>query len=367
MQAQRTTTVDLVLVQGAVIFGSVLLADGTAAERVTVRAQPDDRPRFEDGPFASHRDDVLSTMVSVEDDGSFVLRGIAPGNVTLVADSRDAGKARTVVQVRTGERVQVDLELSGRLRITGRVLHEDGRPFVGATVWASGLSEAQTDEEGRFTLDRCEDQPYTVYVNERRGTLTCAQKKSAVPGGEEIVLVVPDSKLASAYLKGTVRTYDGSSLRGAEVFCSVEGSVGAVRAKTGFFGGFKVGPVPPGEIKISVLADGYPWTRFPAATTSPGETVSLGDLKLKNPGHVKMSFRAWKGTQENLALQVRDQDDEPVFTRHLSADPERRDAVNPGSHTAVVIRDGESVVTVPFDVVAGQESEIEIPIPRGDE
>ncbi len=122
-----------------------------------------------------------------------------------------------------------------------------------------GLVTKFTDRDGRFVLKNCEDKEYRVEITEKNQNLASANQVVR-PSDKEVEIVVRQENRPTASAKGQVVDADGRSVRSAKVrLLSVDGR-GRVRAKSGFFGGFRAGPAPPGEYRVSVEADGGPLT-----------------------------------------------------------------------------------------------------------
>ena len=90
-------------------------------------------------------------------DGKVTFDHLPDGQVFLesaVEGYLDSGVSggSTSVQVKDGGVTSVNLRLSRRTSIEGRVLDEDGRPMPGVTVQANFV-EAQSDAEGRFRIE----------------------------------------------------------------------------------------------------------------------------------------------------------------------------------------------------------------------
>jgi len=84
-----------------------------------------------------------------EADGNFVLRGMAPGNYTLFAESGEAAGRLSGVILAAGEaRTGLDIELNRSGAIAGVVLEANGKPVAGVAVVAH---ERNTSDRGGTT------------------------------------------------------------------------------------------------------------------------------------------------------------------------------------------------------------------------
>lgn len=142
--------VELRLVAGGVLEGTVLDADGVGAVGAMVGVRR-----------AVERSTRSSPPATVTDGaGRFRLGGLAPGPAFLVAQTADGRTVRREIEIEPGVRT-VEIELPGNLRLAGVVVAEDGRPLVGLAVGPIGETRdgppslgptASTDAQGRFEL-----------------------------------------------------------------------------------------------------------------------------------------------------------------------------------------------------------------------
>lgn len=107
--------------------------------------------------------DEMKTVDVRGADGKFALRSLAGGLYELSVEAKD-GEGRRRVEVRSGESARgVDIALSPRAHVFGRVVGGDGEPVVEATVQIARANDpgerigfeppaAVTDEQGRFDI-----------------------------------------------------------------------------------------------------------------------------------------------------------------------------------------------------------------------
>jgi hypothetical protein len=135
------------------------------------------------------------------------------------------------------------------------------------------------------------------------------------------------------------------------------------RAKSGFFGGVKVGPLPPGAYKLYVDADDYVRVTFGPFSVAAGETVDAGELRLPPPGFVKVAFSAEPDkSADGLALRLANSEGEVQWTVRLGTEPQYRCLAPPGRHRLHLIHDNVIVVTRDFEVRAGEETMVKMPL-----
>ena len=132
-----------------------------------------------------------------KEDGSFVVRGVRPGQHELQVTGRGFAKHVSLIEVVTQAAV-ANVVLTPERAITGRVVDQQGRPVAsiliravvqstGASIDATDLSRNTTDHSGRFHLGSLPDQIVTLQLI-RKGALLHRQDVQA--GLDDCVIVV---------------------------------------------------------------------------------------------------------------------------------------------------------------------------------
>ena len=134
------------------------------------------------------------------DDGVAHFKHLPDGTYTVVAGGMNLmglgakgwGTVRVEdVRVATGEvGFQVQIELPAAGRIDGVVTDPEGKPVIGAAVWAadrtgtwiSVLSEVATDSAGRFALENLEEGSWTVAIRDPNWALSLRDGLAVRPG-----------------------------------------------------------------------------------------------------------------------------------------------------------------------------------------
>ena len=147
------------------------------------------------------------------------------------------------------EKTLADVQLSRGVLVTGRVVDEDEKPVVGASLYSQSEEQLTTDKDGKFQMR----------VAPGRGYLSISSETHVHPGdgGGGRQLNVPkdqetfdlgDIKMVrGGFIEGTARAEDGSIPKGARL--SYERGWGA-NGTVDDEGKFKIGPLRPGAVSL---------------------------------------------------------------------------------------------------------------------
>ncbi len=159
---------------------------------------------------------------AVAADGSFVVEGVGPGPITIVAEAQDHVGGWLVADVGPGQLARVppiDLQPAARLR--GRVVAADGRPVPRALVradsggsnWPRGTPmEAQADDDGAFELHGVSQNAKHVTAS-APGHATAELELTADANAAPVEIRLG----AAARITGRVVTDDGRGIGGVHV------------------------------------------------------------------------------------------------------------------------------------------------------
>lgn len=174
--AGEEATLDLEIPRGITLSGRVLL-DGRplSGAQVTVA-------RIENGRALDSRQETT------RHDGTFELKGVEPGRVTLAVLAQGIGQSRAL-DLAADQEVTIEI-LTGQ--VNGHVLSADGQPVEGAIVSLRGEDtdlavsfqgfQARTDERGAFEIPRVAAGSYRVTVS-RPGSAPVEQRITVTPEG----------------------------------------------------------------------------------------------------------------------------------------------------------------------------------------
>lgn len=354
-----------VLEPEAALAGSVVDTDGAPVEGAVITVA-------ESGtPARWPRDGDAPPSTSSDAEGSFTVRGLAPGDlVNLHAEHPDY--VANDVQATAGDGAEVAIVLAPASRLEGRIVDADGAPVAGAAVLATvdhaAVSRGGAAFAGRRTLGsaRSDDDGHFVV----RGVEPCRMRLQALaPGFLPVATdvevtegeVLADLELVldrGAAVEGTVRDADGLPVAGAQVAAVVDSGDLASRLQT---------PVAvadaDGRYRLTGLAPG----RWTLRAEHPDHVRAEARLEVR-PGDNTLDLRLGRGVE--VAGQALDAAGEPVAGARVSlvAESEARAfdpaatggsggfrfrAVPPGTYHLVGERTGHAAALSPAFEVAG--------------
>lgn len=291
-----TAKLDVSLVPGAVVTGTVLDGDGAVL--------PD--------ALLLHGDvmTLRASLAIADARGVYRLEHLPAGELTLVASHEEWGKVTGKLTVAAGDTQRWDVRMPARAAITGIVFDVDGQPAVGTDVCAYGPGDGvftKADAAGRFKLSPL--QPGKAYgvraeVRLRGGGIVIAQRAD-VPTGAEIELRPAGRDVPTARLKGRVLKHDGTPPTGFNLGVDpVDGSPGVLVALAED-GSFELGPWPPCRVRLSVnQSDSHrPLADFGVHELRERTTVDTGVLAL--PAFGSARIRVTGAEEKSMAMLFR--------------------------------------------------------------
>jgi Carboxypeptidase regulatory-like domain len=270
-----------VLVHGAAIDGvEIVMPDGGVATGVALDDQR--RPVPFTVVIARHRGRVQQTMADAT--GSFELRGLVRGPLSLHAESPSAMSALVRVDLTDSGEADLELVLDIAGAIAGMVVDENGAGLAGIAVTAypdyervpAGFGhplrtvDAVTDEDGRFVVRGVPDAPYRLYAQR----CTTCQRMSLSPstparaGDQDVRIALP----RDGELVGRVAVDRGAPPRNVGV------SLGGRPATLDPDGRFRIAGVPPGSYRLAVHSLDFPALYRDQVEIRSGATTDLGTL-----------------------------------------------------------------------------------------
>ncbi len=349
VQAGVEVEVDIELEPGASLAGRVTDASGSPIERARVEVAVVEDPL---------RTNPVNTHTWTDARGDFVIEGLAAGPTPVAISARGRQSYRESVELALGETIEIDVELRGTVTLRGRVVFEDGNPMTNGIVIVAGVWE-KLDREGRFSVENVEERDYSLSVREREQRFDCF-RADVRPSEEEITIVVPEENRATAFVAGKILDADGSAVWKAEVLCLKKDPWHESSVRSGFFGGFRVGPLPPGDYRVAAKtsAGARTWlTR--TIRVEAGESVDVGEFKLAAGGALRTEF-APGARQEGLWLLVLDSDDLPVVADHVTAERSRTDPVVAGRYRVTLRRGGKVAFEQSVEIEADAETVLRV-------
>jgi hypothetical protein len=358
--AGRTTELPIRLQRGASLSGTARDEAGKTLAKVEIRI----------GGW----DDLGSRRVGTGADGSYRVDALASGTLSLFAERDGFGKVRTQLALAPGEHGRWDPVLSAGLQQRGRVLDADGKPVKGVMVegqleqgsarddhwWA----HENTDDDGRFVLTNCKDGKPIRLTFRRKSTFPELVKSGVLPSATELVVQLPAE--AWVHIEGRVLGPDGEVLPHVRVSPSKQDSFSGTPAESADprTGAFRYGPYPPGTYSLRLAADGHPPIRVPARELAPNETWSLGELRFVRGGTL-VAYPVAAGPMPKLTLRVDDASGE--WRENLQESPNgwRSGPLSPGRHTLLVAGEGIASRSIPFEIRAGAETKLDVPVVAG--
>jgi protocatechuate 3,4-dioxygenase beta subunit len=215
-----------------------------------------------------------------DDEGAYVLDGLAAGTYTVEARAKGLAPARREeVRVVAGETTEVPtLVLREGLTLRGRVvMSDDEMPVEDARVEIVGedgvagyiavaLGSASTDADGSFEIEGLEEGARTLRA-EHPGFAASEQRVqlSGDPPNEDVVVQLS----GGGTLEGTVRRSDTTPAEGRTVMVALGGQVAdARRAETDKDGTYRFRRLRPGRYQVMLISSGGAAPKLDAKTAT---------------------------------------------------------------------------------------------------
>jgi RNA polymerase sigma-70 factor (ECF subfamily) len=312
VQAGTRSRIEARLGPGATLTGSVRTSDGQPVPGFHITVLPWDR--------------ILGSAAHGEQDGTFRVDRVTPGEIDVVLGW---GSARTKLVATEGQEVRWDhvFPPPSKLAIRGRLVDETGAPLPDWSMVvqsedpeAGGSDErrATTGADGEFTVENLTEGGYRVAAHQKGSRFASLQIDGVRPGGDALLVRMPDHRRPSVRIVGSVADADGRPFAGATV--SVQdallsgGDLATVKEDTGRF---ELGPYPPGEWTLCVqpswpggLVSAFPPTQ-PQTWLGPKRlaanvTWDVGTVRLLPAGALAVTVEREPAVPEDseVSLQV---------------------------------------------------------------
>lgn len=303
-------------------------------------------------------------------DGSFRLEGLAAGEWRVEVRSEEGTRHTETMRAAPGETVRCDVVLRRGVDLRGRVLDAEGKPVARAMVEARHQGwwrHENTDAEGRFVLRDCEPDAAIRIGVRRKSVFDELTVRDVVPGAEELVLRLPEE--AWIRIRGRIVGPDGEPVANVHVSpFKKDGSGSPAESNDAATGAFDLGPYPPGEYALRLLADGFPPVRFEPRAVGPGEVWDVGTVELQHGGFLSVSVVDPAGQPVPLlSLSVHDADGRYCRGIELRDGGGRAGPFAPGEYSVQVAVRGKACACEPFTVHAGVTAQVDVVLRRGED
>jgi len=300
--------------------------------------------------------------------GNYALRGMAPGNYTLFAESGDAAGRLSGIALAAGElRTELDIELARSGAIAGTVVERSGGPVAGVAVMAH--ERATSDRGGTLSASDGGFEITGIGAGHYALTARPSLDSPQVLAGDAVEVELSTSaaridgvrlvvQLQRQIISGTVVDEAGAPMADVRVV--------AAQKQTGEeprFGAWEDLPFAftsqDGSFEIAHLAEGrYALEARSAnsATTVPDVAAGTKDLVIRLPssGGIDGGLVDFRQPPDVLALRT----DRPSSIRaNVHGDRFTIDAVPPGRYQVNAIGDGEGA-SASVDVTAGARTNV---------
>ena len=249
----------LLLEPGAVVEGTVLLADGRPA--IGARVEPVDTT-----PVRGPR--MMVNASTSDGDGRYRLEGLKSGPGSISARHDEYGRAVKDIELRPGLN-RLDLTFPGGQSVSGRVVDAGGAPVAGALVEVQpagqrwGGNEATTGPDGAFTVDGVQDGSYQLAATRQGFAPAVDAPKVEVKGAPVSGLVV--TLRAGGVLVGTVQGVSPEEF--ASVAVTVRSDAAWGSGSVDFKGNYRIADLAPGRYSVRAM-------------TRDGGRSATGDVEL---------------------------------------------------------------------------------------
>jgi hypothetical protein len=311
IRAEDSIDLDIVLQNGGTIRGVIQSADGQYLPNVFV--------------YYGDRSDPLCNWVRSGEDGSYVLEDVATGDVLLVAEGGERGRATQSLYCHGQCSLIWDPILGRGPEIAGVVIGANGKPGAGmrivaileTTVYSTRtVYSTKSDHDGRFTIQDCAVGKYRVEVRDA-GNLVVSLVEGIEPGGGDLTLRVREK---TARIVGRIYNANGKPLSETRIiFSAIDRSASYPASTTAADGAFVSPALLAGSYRVIIDHPRYCLERVEIADLINNEERDLGRVDLRPAGSIRLELT--KAQSSELDAYIYDPDGAILITQRVMARP----------------------------------------------
>ncbi|MEM1451060.1 MAG: sigma-70 family RNA polymerase sigma factor [Planctomycetota bacterium] len=320
------------------------------------------------------------SLVHSRSDGSFVLDALPHGPITVEVEHDRAGRASADLVVQDGAPTEWNPELQRGLVLRGVVRTADGEPLADWVVDAHTMQplegetrywseQRRTDAGGRFEVPGCPAQALRAELRPPHyGQNPVATRSGFLAVEGELVLVVDESDLPSARVRGVVQDADGLPPAGqVRIRRRASESRFTLSRSIGSDGEFELGPMPAGTYALEVDTESAPARTLLTFDIAAEEELELPLVELPRMATVRLES-AEPAAFSELRVAERQADDGPRRYPTEFSDPVGQDIVLwPGTYDLAVRGPGSAPVLETVELTPGRTVTLELePAPGRD-
>lgn len=257
--------------------------------------------------------------VGVDDRGAYVLQGVRPGRVQVVADVTMRRQLSKTVEVPADSDITVNLDFPSGARLSGRVTR-GGKPLSGVWLHPRAAIEqpvyvygTSTSKEGAYVMDDLASGEYVVFVGDYKS------RPVQISGDTVFNIDVPLAQLSGRVLEEGGKV----PIVGADVDlwpAEPDSSQIRLRDRSNHFGQFALAGLEPGDFMLTAYKPGFEMFRERISYASP---VADMTIRLRQNTGVEIRVRdarSGKPVQEVMAIEVLGNRNGSKIQLHLDED-----------------------------------------------